>query len=399
MGEAFVEIYTDGACSPNPGPGGWGVVLRYGGHERELYGPDPGPTTNNRMELMAAIQALETLKRPSAVRLYTDSTYVRSGVLSWMPRWKGNGWLTSAKQPVKNADLWRRLDAALHRHEVEWHWVKGHAGHPDNERADRLAVRGAKEAAKLPPAPVAPEPEPVEEEGVLPLAVRRQVPGPQASGSRASTAQASGGERRQGGPAPAVWVHAGAPGDTGQARPASAAPAGGRARPATAGAASQPGRAPSAAATDPHPAVPAATIQAHPASAAPTASGRQQGKPLPPATQPGAAALAPTNPHPTPPAPKPPPDEDECVHQMPVSWCALCKPLPPGVLPRGYRVEGYAYHNDPHCLWLHKGQRRAARQGMNIHEPVPIAWAEVSPGELVPCEYCCTPAWVRRHAR
>ncbi|TVS99739.1 ribonuclease HI, partial [Amycolatopsis bartoniae] len=149
----FVEIYTDGACSPNPGPGGWGAVLRYGGHERELHGADPGPTTNNRMELMAAIQALETLKRPSAVRLYTDSTYVRSGVLSWLPRWKGNGWLTSARQPVKNADLWRRLDAALTRHEIEWHWVKGHNGHPDNERADRLAVRGAKEAAKLPPAP------------------------------------------------------------------------------------------------------------------------------------------------------------------------------------------------------------------------------------------------------
>ncbi|MBB2936336.1 ribonuclease HI [Amycolatopsis bartoniae] len=189
MGEVFVEIYTDGACSPNPGPGGWGAVLRYGGHERELHGADPGPTTNNRMELMAAIQALETLKRPSAVRLYTDSTYVRSGVLSWLPRWKGNGWLTSARQPVKNADLWRRLDAALTRHEIEWHWVKGHNGHPDNERADRLAVRGAKEAAKLPPAPPPPPaPVVVEDDGALPLAVTRVAPtagseGPHAAGA------------------------------------------------------------------------------------------------------------------------------------------------------------------------------------------------------------------------
>jgi ribonuclease HI len=158
MGETAVEIYTDGACSPNPGPGGWGAVLRYGGHERDLYGPDPGPTTNNRMELMAAIQALETLTRPSVVRLYTDSAYVRNGVLSWIAKWKRNGWLTSGKEPVKNADLWLRLEAATSRHEVEWHWVKGHAGHPDNERADRLAVRGAKEAAKMPPVPVAPVP-------------------------------------------------------------------------------------------------------------------------------------------------------------------------------------------------------------------------------------------------
>ncbi|HVV10280.1 MAG TPA: ribonuclease HI [Amycolatopsis sp.] len=154
MGETLVEIYTDGACSGNPGPGGWGAVLRYGGHERELHGGDPGPTTNNRMELMAAIQALETLTRPSTVQLYTDSTYVRNGVLSWMPRWKRNGWRTAAKEPVKNADLWRRLDAALSRHEVDWHWVKGHAGHPENERADKLAVLGVKEAAELPPAPV-----------------------------------------------------------------------------------------------------------------------------------------------------------------------------------------------------------------------------------------------------
>ncbi len=148
--ERVVEIYTDGACSGNPGPGGWGALLRYGSHERELYGSDKGPTTNNRMELMAPIQALESLTRPSTVHVYTDSTYVRNGVTQWLPRWKGNGWQTAAKQPVKNADLWQRLDAAGKPHQVEWHWVKGHAGMPENERADRLAVRGASEAAGKP---------------------------------------------------------------------------------------------------------------------------------------------------------------------------------------------------------------------------------------------------------
>jgi ribonuclease HI len=147
--DEVVEIYTDGACSGNPGPGGWGAVLRYGRHEKELYGGDEGPTTNNRMELTAPIRALESLKRPSTVVIYTDSTYVRNGVLSWLPRWKGNGWRTSTKQPVKNADLWRRLDAASEPHEVQWRWVKGHAGHPENERADRLAVRGVREAAAV----------------------------------------------------------------------------------------------------------------------------------------------------------------------------------------------------------------------------------------------------------
>ncbi|WP_309116105.1 ribonuclease HI [Saccharothrix sp.] len=146
MGEGVVEIYTDGACSGNPGPGGWGAVLRYGQHEKDLYGSDAGPTTNNRMELMAPIRALESLTRPSVVRIYTDSTYVRNGVTSWMANWKRNGWQTSAKQPVKNADLWRRLDEAAAPHQVEWHWVKGHAGHVDNERADRLAVLGVQEA-------------------------------------------------------------------------------------------------------------------------------------------------------------------------------------------------------------------------------------------------------------
>jgi ribonuclease HI len=133
---SVVEIYTDGACSGNPGPGGWGAVLRYGGVEKELHGGDAGPTTNNRMELMAPIRALESLTRPVEVRIYTDSTYVRNGVLSWMPRWKSNGWMTSARTPVKNADLWRRLDEAAAGHQVEWHWVKGHAGHPENERAE-----------------------------------------------------------------------------------------------------------------------------------------------------------------------------------------------------------------------------------------------------------------------
>ena len=148
MAEQVVEIYTDGACSGNPGPGGWGAVLRYGDVEKDICGGDPGPTTNNRMELTAPIKALESLKRPSTVRMYTDSTYVRNGIMSWVPKWKGNGWMTSARQPVKNADLWRELDAAVSRHDVEWHWVKGHAGHPENERADRLAVRGMEEAQR-----------------------------------------------------------------------------------------------------------------------------------------------------------------------------------------------------------------------------------------------------------
>jgi ribonuclease HI len=142
----LVEIYTDGACSGNPGPGGWGAVLTYNGRERELYGGEAAPTTNNRMELMAAIQALESLTRPSVVRLHTDSVYVRSGITSWLNSWKRNGWRTAAKQPVKNSDLWRRLDAAAAKHEVHWLWVKGHAGNPGNERADALANRGMTEA-------------------------------------------------------------------------------------------------------------------------------------------------------------------------------------------------------------------------------------------------------------
>jgi ribonuclease HI len=142
-----VEIFTDGACLRNPGPGGWGAILRYGHHETEIYGSDPA-TTNNRMEMMAAIQSLERLSRPSEVSVYTDSTYLRRGVTEWLPGWKRNGWQTKEKKPVKNADLWRRLDAAARGHQVQWFWVKGHAGHPENERADQLAGRGAVEAAQ-----------------------------------------------------------------------------------------------------------------------------------------------------------------------------------------------------------------------------------------------------------
>ena len=133
-----VEIFTDGACSGNPGPGGWGAILRYRGVEKELSGAEP-ETTNNRMELMAAIAALEALKEPVEVDLYTDSEYLKKGITEWLPQWKARGWKTAAKKPVKNADLWQRLEAAMAPHKVRWHWVKGHAGHAENERADALA--------------------------------------------------------------------------------------------------------------------------------------------------------------------------------------------------------------------------------------------------------------------
>lgn len=136
-----VTIYTDGACSGNPGPGGWGAILRFGGHEKELNGGDY-ETTNNRMELMAAIEALNALKRSCTVNIYTDSQYVKGGITGWIEGWKRNGWKTAAKKPVKNIELWKALEEALKRHDVEWHWVKGHAGHPDNERADELARQG-----------------------------------------------------------------------------------------------------------------------------------------------------------------------------------------------------------------------------------------------------------------
>ena len=136
-----VDIHTDGACSGNPGPGGWGAVLSYDGNTREICGGE-AQTTNNRMELMAAIQALEALTRSVDARLHTDSTYVKDGITKWMTRWKENGWKTAAKKPVKNVDLWQRLEAALSGHHVEWLWVKGHAGDPGNERADALANEG-----------------------------------------------------------------------------------------------------------------------------------------------------------------------------------------------------------------------------------------------------------------
>ncbi|MBU1215316.1 MAG: ribonuclease HI [Gammaproteobacteria bacterium] len=136
-----VDIFSDGACKGNPGIGGWGVLLRAKGKERELCGGE-AHTTNNRMELMAAIAALETLKRPCKVRLHTDSKYVLQGITEWLPGWKQRGWKTASKQPVKNDDLWRRLDDAVTRHHIEWVWVKGHAGHEGNERADALANRG-----------------------------------------------------------------------------------------------------------------------------------------------------------------------------------------------------------------------------------------------------------------
>ncbi|AQT46850.1 MULTISPECIES: ribonuclease HI [Bartonella] len=139
-----VEIFTDGACSGNPGPGGWGAILRWNGITRELYGGERD-TTNNRMELMAAINALDALKVPCYVDLYTDSVYVRDGISSWIDGWKARDWKTSAKKPVKNADLWQQLDLARSRHEVNWHWVKGHAGHPENERCDALARKGVDE--------------------------------------------------------------------------------------------------------------------------------------------------------------------------------------------------------------------------------------------------------------
>ncbi len=137
-------IYTDGACSGNPGPGGWGAVLRWENIEKELHGGDPS-TTNNRMELMAAIRALEALSRPTAVRLYTDSKYLLDGITKWIVGWERNGWLTSARKPVKNVDLWQRLAAAIRRHDVTWSWVKGHSGDPGNERADELARLGIAE--------------------------------------------------------------------------------------------------------------------------------------------------------------------------------------------------------------------------------------------------------------
>jgi ribonuclease HI len=140
----LVRIYADGACKGNPGPGGWGAIVRAGGNEKELFGGEP-QTTNNRMELTAVIRALEALKHPSEVEVYTDSQYVQKGISEWLHAWKRRGWRTADKKPVKNVDLWQELERAAGRHRVTWHWVKGHAGHPENERADALANRGVEE--------------------------------------------------------------------------------------------------------------------------------------------------------------------------------------------------------------------------------------------------------------
>lgn len=140
-----VTIYTDGACSGNPGPGGWGAVLSYGDKEKEISGHEEH-TTNNRMELLAAIRALESLKEPCRVDLYTDSNYVKQGITEWLEGWKAKGWKTADKKPVKNVDLWQELETAAARHDVKWHWVRGHDGHPENERADALAVAAIKKA-------------------------------------------------------------------------------------------------------------------------------------------------------------------------------------------------------------------------------------------------------------
>jgi ribonuclease HI len=141
MTEGVVEIYSDGACRGNPGPGGWGALIRLGSHEKEISGGEAA-TTNNRMELTAVIRALEALTRPSKVHVYTDSQYVQKGIKEWIHGWKRNGWKTAAKEPVKNKELWIELDELRRKHEIEWHWVKGHAGHPENERADALANKG-----------------------------------------------------------------------------------------------------------------------------------------------------------------------------------------------------------------------------------------------------------------
>lgn len=136
-----IHIYTDGACSGNPGPGGWGAVLLYGTHEKELHGGEP-ETTNNRMELTAAIKALDAIKESCVIHIHTDSTYVKDGITKWIHNWKKNGWRNASKKPVKNADLWQELEAAVGSHTVEWHWVKGHSGHPRNDQADTLARQG-----------------------------------------------------------------------------------------------------------------------------------------------------------------------------------------------------------------------------------------------------------------
>lgn len=151
LDETAVHLFTDGACSGNPGPGGWGAILRWRGQEKEMSGAEP-ETTNNRMELLAAIAGLEALKRPARVRIHTDSMYLKDGITKWIHAWKKKGWKTADRKPVKNVDLWRRLEAAIERHDVSWHWVRGHSGHAENERADeiaRLAIKQMRDAARM----------------------------------------------------------------------------------------------------------------------------------------------------------------------------------------------------------------------------------------------------------
>ncbi len=145
---SLIDIYTDGACKGNPGPGGWGALLVSGEHRKEIFGGE-SLTTNNRMELLAAIEALKALKKPSRVNLHTDSQYLRKGILEWIHNWKRKGWKTSANKPVKNADLWQQLDALTSHHQIEWHWIKGHSGHPGNEKADELANRGVAQLSNI----------------------------------------------------------------------------------------------------------------------------------------------------------------------------------------------------------------------------------------------------------
>lgn len=237
-------------------------MLTSGRHKKELCGGDAGTTTNNRMELTAPIEALKSLKWRCDVHIYTDSKYVFDGATKSLSTWKSNGWRTQSKAPVKNVDLWKQLDAAMLQHEVNWHWVKGHAGHQGNERADQLAVKGMQDAVAA-------------ANNAPPIAVPRSAATP----------------------------------------------------------------------------------------AFPRADSANDG---------------------------------ECVHQLPTDWCALCKP-PAAVLPRGYRTTGgSAYHNDPDCEWLVKGQQRAGKQGKRVHQKIQIDWASVNPDELEPCEFCCSQQWLDR---
>jgi ribonuclease HI len=259
-----VDIYIDGVCSGNPGPGGWGALLKYGRHEKELSGGEAATSTSGRMRLIALIQALESLTRPCVAHVHADSMYLPDGVTKWLPGGVPDTWPTHLDKPVEYVDLWRQLSTAMEPHKVSWRWTDGQTRNPNNKRANRLAVEGMRQAI-------------ADREG--------------------STADMS-----------ALRPH------------------------------SEP-------------------------------TGVQDAS-----------------------------NSGECVHEMPINWCSLCRPPKSGVLPYGYRTKGgNAYHNDPNCTWLDRGQRRADRQGKNVHDKVRIAWGEVTPGNLEPCESCCTPQWLKRH--